>query len=304
MPLGELLDETFKLYRRHFTLIAGVALAVVLPGLLLTLLSGAYRVNQLAYLTQVFQSVNDPAAFQAIQSRQQQVLFSPLYWGSQGLEILLVPITLGAIYYAATALAAGQAVTVVSVLLGTLRRYFGVLGTAILSALPALGAVLVVGILVAVFALLHATALAVIVGILGGIAAVILLAWLGVRWTLAYAALMAERVNPWRALGRSFELVRGSWWRTVGILLLVGILVSTIQFAVGALFTGVAALVPGLNDDVRAAAVTVTSALVSALVGVISPIAVTMLYLDLRVRKEGVDLDQLARQTTPGAAPA
>ena len=304
MPLGELLDETFKLYRRHFPLIAGVALAVILPGLLLTLLSGAYRVNQLAYITQVLQSANDPAAFQAIQAGQQQVLFSPLYWAGVGLGILLVPITLGAIYYAVTALAAGQEVTVGSVLLGTLRRYFSVLGTAILSGLPALGALLVVGILIAVFALLHATILAVVVGTLSGIAALVFIAWLGIRWTLAYAALMAERVNPWRALGRSFELVRGSWWRTLGILLLVGILVSIIQFAVEALFTGVAALVPGLNDDVRAAAVTVTSALVSALVGVISPIAVTMLYLDLRVRKEGVDLDQLARQTTPGAAPA
>jgi hypothetical protein len=55
---------------------------------------------------------------------------------------------------------------------------------------------------------------------------------------------------------------------------------------------------------VRAGVVTVITALVSALVGAITPIAVTMLYLDLRVRKEGVDLDQLARQTTPGTAPA
>ena len=31
MPLGELLDETFKLYRRHFTVIVGVALEIPMP---------------------------------------------------------------------------------------------------------------------------------------------------------------------------------------------------------------------------------------------------------------------------------
>ena len=33
-------------------------------------------------------------------------------------------------------------------------------------------------------------------------------------------------------------------------------------------------------------------------------IAVVLLYFDLRVRKEGLDLDQLAQQTSPGPAPA
>ena len=31
MPLSELLDELFRLYRRHFSLIVGVALVVALP---------------------------------------------------------------------------------------------------------------------------------------------------------------------------------------------------------------------------------------------------------------------------------
>jgi hypothetical protein len=44
--------------------------------------------------------------------------------------------------------------------------------------------------------------------------------------------------------------------------------------------------------------------IVDALVSAITPIAVTMLYLDLRVRKEGLDLDQLARQAAPGTTPA
>jgi len=57
-------------------------------------------------------------------------------------------------------------------------------------------------------------------------------------------------------------------------------------------------------NDLRAGLVTTVAALVNALVGAITPIAITMLYLDLRVRKEGLDLDQLARQAAPGTAPA
>jgi hypothetical protein len=304
MPLGELLDETFKLYRRHFTVIAGVALAIILPNLILTLVSGSYLANPITFLQQVLTNANNPEGLAAVQARQQQFTSSPLYLLTFPLAILMIPFTLGALYYAATSLAAGSPQTVGSILLGTLRRYFGLLGVAILSGLPAFGVVVVLAILVVIFVAVHATAVAIVVGILGGIAALVFLVWLAIRWTVAYAVLLGERINPWRALGRSWKLVEGNWWRTIGVLILVSLLVSIIQGAIGLLFGGIAALVPGLSDDVRAGAVTVVTAVVNALVGAITPLAITMLYLDLRVRKEGVDLDQLARQTNPGAAPA
>jgi hypothetical protein len=278
MPLGELLDETFKLYRRHFSVIAGVALAVILPGLIVTLVSGSYRANPFTYLQQIAQNANDPAALQAIQNSQQQFNASPLYLLSFPITLLLLPFSVGAVYYAATAFAAGSVETIGSVLMGTLRRYFGLFGVLLIALLVALTAVLIITIPVVI--------------------------WIEVRWAVAFPALLAERVGPTRALGRSWALVKGNWWRTLGILIVVSILVSIIQAAIGATLGGIAALMPGLTTDFRAGLVTVVTALVSAIVGAITPIAVTMLYLDLRVRKEGVDLDQLARQTTPGTAPA
>ncbi|TMC29349.1 MAG: hypothetical protein E6J32_07690 [Chloroflexi bacterium] len=230
LPVGELLDETFKLYRRHFNVIAGVALVIILPNLLLTLVSGSYRANPITYFQQFLQNINDPAALQALQNRQAQYTGSPLYLLSFPVALLLYPFTAGALFRAATSLAAGNVETIGSVLAGT--------------------------------------------------------------------------VGPVKAIGRSWNLTRDHWWRTLGILILVGILVSLIQTGLGALFTGIAALIPGLGDDLRAGLVTTVSTLISALVGAISPIAITLLYLDLRVRKEGLDLDQLARQAVPGPAPA
>ena len=276
--MGELLDESFKLYRRHFTVIAGVALVVILPNLLVTLISGSYRANPITYIQQLLQSANDPAALQAVQNRQAQYTSSPLYLLSFPVAILMYPFTTGALYRAATSLAAGNVETIGSVLAGTARRYFALFGIAILSGLVAAGFILIITIPVVI--------------------------WVLVRWAVATPALFAEGIGPVKALGRSWNLVRDNWWRTLGILIVVSIMVSLIQSALGVLFTGIAAVLPGLGDDLRSGLVTTVATLVNALVGAITPIAITMLYLDLRVRKEGLDLDQLARQAAPGTAPA
>ena len=278
LPVSELLDETFKLYRRHFNVVAGVALVVILPNLLLTLLSGSYRANPFSYIQQVIQNANDPEALQRIQNQQAQFNGSPLYLLSFPIAILLYPFTAGALFRAATSLAAGNVETIGSVIAGTARRYFAMFGILLLTVLVGLGAIAIVTIPVVI--------------------------WVLIRWAVDTPALFAEGVGPVKAIGRSWNLSRNNWWRILGILLLVGIMVSLIQTALGALFGGIAALIPGVSDDIRAGLVTTVSTLVSALVGALSPIAITLLYLDLRVRKEGLDLDQLARQALPGTAPA
>lgn len=278
MPLGELLDESFKLYRRHFTVIAGVALVIILPGLILSLLSGSYRANPISYFTSLIQNANNPDELARLQARQQQYTGSPLYLLTFPVAALLFPFSYGAIYRAATSLAAGNLETVGSVLMGTLRRYFAIWGVVLLTFCVAVGFI--------------------------GIVTIPVVIWVLIRWSVAIPALFAEGIGPVKALGRSWNLVRDNWWRTLGILLIVGIMVSLIQTALAALFGGVTAVLPGLSDDIRAGLLTTVTTIVDALVGAIQPIAITMLYLDLRVRKEGLDLDQLARQAAPPAAPA
>jgi hypothetical protein len=224
------------------------------------------------------QNLNDPAALQAIQNQQARTTNWSLYVLSIALTLLLLPITGAALFRAATSLAAGNVETIGSVLLATVRRYFATAVIGLLSFLIALGSFAIVTIPVVV--------------------------WVWVRWSVDMPALFAEGIGPVKAIGRSWNLTRDNWWRTFGILLLVLIMVGLIQSALGALFGGIAALIPGINDEIRAGLVTTVSTVISALVGALSPIAITLLYLDLRVRKEGLDLDQLARQALPGTAPA
>src|SRR3982074_499589 len=111
MPVGELLDETFKLYRRHFTVIAGVAIVIILPNLILSLISGSYRANPITYLQDVLQNINNPDQLSTIQARQSQYTNSPLYLLSFPIAALLVPFSVGALYRAATSLAPGSGAT-------------------------------------------------------------------------------------------------------------------------------------------------------------------------------------------------
>jgi len=185
LPVGELLDETFKLYRRQFNVIAGVALVVILPNLLLTLISGSYRANPITYFQKVIQNANDPAALQAIQNQQASYTGSPLYLLSFPVAVLLYPFTAGALFRAATSLAAGNVETIGSVLAGTARRYFAVFGIGILTVLVAAGSI--------------------------GIVTIPVVIWVLIRWAVDTPAMFAEGVGPVKAIGRSWNLTRDSW---------------------------------------------------------------------------------------------
>ena len=135
----------------------------------------------------------------------------------------------------------------------------------------------------------------VLVYVLGGLALLALIIpgiWLFIAWTVAVPALLTEDVKGRRALGRSFRLVRGFWWRTFAIVILGSILGSILEVAIAGAF----GLVTFSSDS---DAVAIVSSLLASIVAaaLTTPFiaAVTIvLYIDLRVRKEGFDLALLA----------
>jgi flagellar biosynthesis protein FliQ len=126
--------------------------------------------------------------------------------------------------------------------------------------------------------------------------------WLFIAWTVAIPAFLTEEVKGRRALGRSFRLVRDFWWRTFAIILLGAILAGIVSGVLVGLLTAVT-----FTSDSTLAAV-VASFVASVAAGVITTpfiAAVTIvLYIDLRVRKEGFDLALLAERLGEGGDPA
>jgi hypothetical protein len=120
-------------------------------------------------------------------------------------------------------------------------------------------------------------------------------------WAVAVPALMVERTGVFGALSRSVQLVKGSFWRVWGIRA-VGVAVTsflglmvTIPFVVLAVFvTGVDSnAAGGPPADHLVAYVLITSlgsVIAASLTGPIRAGIDVLLYLDLRIRKEGLDI--------------
>lgn len=142
---------------------------------------------------------------------------------------------------------------------------------------------------------------------LGGfLIAVFLAAWLGTFFAFVPSALMIERLPLMLAIRRSWSLVRGNFWRTLGILLLIIVIVNIVSSVVTAPLSvigglGVGLLNPTGNEEagivgfiVLYIVTIVVSVVISAVTIVIQAAAPALLYIDMRMRKEGFDLE-LAR---------
>jgi hypothetical protein len=129
--------------------------------------------------------------------------------------------------------------------------------------------------------------------------------WLWIAWIVAVPALMIEGCRGRKALGRSFRLVRKRWWPTFAVIVIAYILASVIQGVVGgALAAGIFAA-----DDSLLLAVILNAVFTSIASIIATPFqaaVTTVTYFDLRVRKEGFDLQLLAERmggTAPEQAP-
>jgi hypothetical protein len=155
-----------------------------------------------------------------------------------------------------------------------------------------------------------AGAAALVMMLVGGVLVLIF----GIRLVLAGTVVLMEgrhapdiglyipvRVGVWGALRRSWQLVKGKFWRVFGILLFAGLVVNIIgyalQFGASALLITVSGWA-GAGDSTGATVVSIVlgvAVAVATLMTLIASLAFmsavqALIYLDLRVRREGLDL--------------
>ncbi|MFZ3454246.1 glycerophosphoryl diester phosphodiesterase membrane domain-containing protein [Arthrobacter sp. 7Tela_A1] len=147
----------------------------------------------------------------------------------------------------------------------------------------------------------------IVLTVLGVLAVVAVFAWLTVKLALAPAALVLEPRGIFAAMGRSWSLTRGNWWRTFGILILTSIIVSIIVSVISTPITMLVTLFASFGsgeaagDDLSTILpVLVLTTAISAFFGAIGyafQAAVTsLLYVDLRIRREGFDVELMREQ--------
>ncbi len=264
LTVPDVLDECFRLYRNHFALFAGVAILAAVPVTVVQLLAGTGNVYGTFY-----QVVTSP---QSVNFANGPPTGNP-YLGLLQLpiSIAIAPFQYGTVTLAAVSAILGTPATVWSVARDVLRRYW---------------------VLLALYLLYTVAGIALIclpVGI-----------WLLVRLSMGLPVLFTERASIGSAIERSWRLVEHNWWRTFGTLVLVTILVAVLEYALLPLFMAVAFLLPGLTPDLRGDLAVIVTGLIGQLTLPFYAAAVTLLYFDLRVRKEAFDLEMMAYSITHG----
>jgi Membrane domain of glycerophosphoryl diester phosphodiesterase len=139
--------------------------------------------------------------------------------------------------------------------------------------------------------------IAVLIYILSVLALVLLVLpgiYLWTAWIVAMPVLLLEGTRGRAALKRSRTLVKGRWWSTFGTYLLASILVGIATAVFSAIVLAISRTSSGDVDSrllVAAAAGIVSGILTTPFLAAI----VAVIYFDLRVRKEGLDLELLAQ---------
>jgi hypothetical protein len=153
----------------------------------------------------------------------------------------------------------------------------------------------------------------VVVGLATVLVSVPLTIYLSVKVSLTTPALALEStaegaIGPVTALRRSWALVRGAWWRTLGILLLGAILAGALSQVIAIPLGVIVSAVP-LTATAAIVAGVVTAGLGQAVAQPISGLVLALVYVDRRIRTEnldsalaraaGVDLPQQYQQPGP-----
>ena len=146
-------------------------------------------------------------------------------------------------------------------------------------------------------AILWVTVITLVVTIVGFILLIIPGIIAMIRLTLAPAVVVVEDVRGTKAISRSWSLTSGHFWRVFATLLLSGI-ISAVGAAIIQIPTEVIATMIGPEGWPVSA---LGTALATALITPFSLLIVVLLYFDLRVRKEGYDIEVMAQELAPAS---
>ncbi|WP_235010612.1 DUF7847 domain-containing protein [Arthrobacter sp. SLBN-112] len=191
--------------------------------------------------------------------------------------------------------------------IGALVRLAAVLVAAAIATM-----VVFVVVIVLLFSNVRGAGALLVIPLMMGFVAVFL--WVAIKLMVAPAAVVIEELGAFAGLRRSWELTRANWWRILGITLVVGILVAVITQVVlipasllPSVLSGVVSPHGGGGQDASlSVAIGIITAVVGALVGAVGyafqTSVMALLYMDLRMRKDGLDI-VLLRELETGADP-
>ncbi|HKW45427.1 MAG TPA: hypothetical protein VJN22_07190 [Candidatus Eremiobacteraceae bacterium] len=311
MSIGEMLDRAFTVYLKNALVLTAALVVVLVPLLILNYLGSR---DLLGFDLSMFQAaVKNPNASPPAPDLNQLMQLYTTSLPFLGLTMLLstfaLPFANAAVIAGVSRSYLGQRIRFADCYRDALARWPHIL---ILAVLWIVALVLGVVMLEIVFFILAIGA-----GALGSLlpsaldvalAFLLIPAFLWIlitslqaylAWALSFAAITLEHVDPVKAFASSFSRVfgRGSYWRSVGLSAAIAGIGLTVELIVGGAVT---ALYLWLKLSVGSAplALSAFGGLVSAVITPLSFAIVAMYYYDVRIRREGFDLEHLTAMLT------
>jgi hypothetical protein len=285
---SELVDAAIQLARANYQPLLVLSAIISLPSLIINLING--------------QLLPSPSATVDAEWRDRLLLTLPLTLA--GTCVFFVGY--GALVLSASeAYMHGRVVEPSAALRRAASRAGSLIAGNLLAYMITIGGLFVAAVGMAVLAPMLTRAGANVGGLIGFVAAfslllILSLVWLVIalpRYVNVTAVVMLEHAGPLTAVRRSRELSRGSAARILGLLLILLVLFLVVYFTV-------AGLIGGLVDN--AAITGMLSTFVFIPVYPVLGTLFTALYYDLRIRREGYDIELLAQGIgeLPASGPA
>ncbi|HVD00509.1 MAG TPA: glycerophosphoryl diester phosphodiesterase membrane domain-containing protein [Candidatus Dormibacteraeota bacterium] len=258
MTLMDVLDESFRLYRANFPLLAGISIGLAIPGVTLSLLSGGATSAASFYASALTRGgpPSPTGAFNLVIA----ILSYPV-------QLALVPFQAGTLFAAAFAIVLGLQPGFRQALRAVISRYWALWALSLLYGV---------------------TSIALLCPPLG--------VWLLTRLVLAVPALFTEQAPLGRAVERSWALTDRAFWRTFAVVFFTALMGYALQTSLAGVFVAAAGVFPGLPVEVRLLLIISVASLMTQLVEPLLALAVTLIYFDARVRREAFDLEMTAYQ--------
>jgi hypothetical protein len=257
MGIGELLDAAIKLYRAEWKVLSGIVAIVLVP---LTFLQ--------AYLTRTIPGPFTQEPTFVTPDTAQTALIASSILGV--IQLLFVqPFLTAAVARAATNIYLGEPVGV-----GPTYRFA----------------------VTKIHSILWISLLTFLAGLVGFVLLVIPLFLVLVRMSFGSTVLVVEGKKGTKALGRSWRLAKGHFWRLFGALILAYIMASLIASVLSIPGTLVAGVLGSRGWPVAA----LGNSLAAVLTTPFRTLITVLLYFDLRIRKEAFDLEVMAQELRPG----
>lgn len=297
--VGEIIDRSFRIYRRNFRTFLLITAVVYLPVQLLSygidVALGNYTPPDYAGPGSVTGTLAARNLISQVDTFKTYVVTFLNYFGTWALTVAISrvmvdsPATFGEAY-------------------GEVRRRFGaVLGLIGLQALIVAGFLspLILAILAALSGQAGSSG-SLIIGV-GSCLSIFTLIYsvIQVRLEVIVPAAVNEELSPREALSRSWELTRNYWWRTFALTIVLGILRAIVVLGPGAVLIGLASLVFKFDYYANLALIQAIGIFTAVVYIPVETGAIALYYYDQRVRKEGFDIDTaIAQRYESGAEPA